>query len=392
MRRVFLLFPLLLNAGVLSSLQEELIQKDTDRAVVSGKKLKDSWINPITLQYKYNRSTQTEPVTQTTNQFIISINQPIFKSGAIWASIKYAKFLTDENLAKVELKKRELIKQAYETIFQIKKVELAIEKQQLLIRNAEIDIKRKREQFLSGVIDSSFLDNAILNKNSLEISLNDLLFQKEELINSFQKLSDLDYNSVKLPQLRLISQNEYLDNLNVKIAKREIDVKHYLKKMNIGNSLVSIDLVGSYNYLKSEYSNQTPIYKDNSKNFYNIGFFVTIPFNINSIKTIEESKIDYLKAVLNYREKIKEEKLEYKKRVDKIKKIDEKIKLYQKSVMTYNSLIETTKENIKAGVNTTLDLETLINSKKIQELNLETLKLEKQIELLNFYYLVGDIE
>ena len=80
MRRVFLLFPLLLNAGVLSSLQEELIQKDTDRAVVSGKKLKDSWINPITLQYKYNRSTQTEPVTQTTNQFIISINQPIFKS------------------------------------------------------------------------------------------------------------------------------------------------------------------------------------------------------------------------------------------------------------------------------------------------------------------------
>ena len=174
MRRVFLLFPLLLNAGVLSSLQEELIQKDTDRAVVSGKKLKDSWINPITLQYKYNRSTQTEPVTQTTNQFIISINQPIFKSGAIWASIKYAKFLTDENLAKVELKKRELIKQAYETIFQIKKVELAIEKQQLLIRNAEIDIKRKREQFLSGVIDSSFLDNAILNKNSLEISLNEV--------------------------------------------------------------------------------------------------------------------------------------------------------------------------------------------------------------------------
>ena len=104
MRFLALLIPFLLSAKILSPLQESLLDNDTQKAVISGDKLKDSWINPITLQYKYNRSTQTDEI-QTTNQFSISINQPIFKSGAIWASIKYAKYLKLQNLQKTKLQK-----------------------------------------------------------------------------------------------------------------------------------------------------------------------------------------------------------------------------------------------------------------------------------------------
>jgi len=391
MRFLALLIPFLLSAKILSPLQESLLNNDTQKAVISGDKLKDSWINPINLQYKYNRSTQTDEI-QTTNQFSISINQPIFKSGAIWASIKYAKYLKLQNLQKTKLQKRTLIKQAYELLFNIHKLDISIQKQKLLIDNAIIDIQRKKEQFLSGVIDSSFLDNAIINKNNLELALKELISNKDELINNFKTLSNLDYKKVKLPHFKLISKDKYLNNLNIQIAKKEIKVKKALKYMNIGNSLLSVNFIANYNHIKTQYDKETPIYQNNINNFYNVGFSITIPLNVNTLKTIQESKIDYLKSTLNYKNTLLKEISNYKTIISKIKTIDNKIKVYKNTIDTYNSLIKNTKDNIKAGINTILDLRTLINSQKIQNLNIKSLDIEKEIELLNLYYLVGDIE
>jgi len=386
-KKLIFLVPFLLQANVLSSLENELIQKDTNKAIISGDKLKNSWINPVTLQYKYNQTNQT-PTIQKTNQFLISINQPIFKSGAIYNSIKYAKYLKSENLDKIKLQKNTLIKNAYETLFNIAKINISIKKQLYLIANAKIDIKRKKEQFLSGVIDSSFLDNAIINKNNLEIALNDLYSQKETLINNFKNLSNLDYKSVKLPKFKLISKEEYLNNLNLEIAKKDIKVKKALKYMNIGDSLVSINLFANYNYIDTKYNNPNSIYKNDKNNFYNVGISVTLPLNINIPKTIEEAKIDYLKSVLNYKQTKLQEINKYNTQITKIKNIDNKIKIYQNSIKTYESLIKTTKDNVKAGINTILDLQTLQNTQKINRLNIVSLEIEKEIEMLEVYYKV----
>ena len=386
-KKLIFLVPFLLQANVLSSLENELIQKDTNKAIISGDKLKNSWINPVTLQYKYNQTNQT-PTIQKTNQFLISINQPIFKSGAIYNSIKYAKYLKSENLDKIKLQKNTLIKNAYETLFNIAKINISIKKQLYLIANAKIDIKRKKEQFLSGVIDSSFLDNAIINKNNLEIALNDLYSQKETLINNFKNLSNLDYKSVKLPKFKLISKEEYLNNLNLEIAKKDIKVKKALKYMNIGDSLVSINLFANYNYIDTKYNNPNSIYKNDKNNFYNVGISVTLPLNINIPKTIEEAKIDYLKSVLNYKQTKLQEINKYNIEITKIKNIDNKIKIYQNSIKTYESLIKTTKDNVKAGINTILDLQTLQNTQKINRLNIVSLEIEKEIEMLEVYYKV----
>ena len=389
MKRLLFLIPIFLSASVLSPLQQELLQKDLNKAVVSGDKLKNSWINPITLQYKYNQTNQITDNTQTTNSFMIGINQPIFKSGAIWASVKYANYLKDENIEKTQLQKATLIKNAYEILFNIKKIEISIQKQKLLIANAKIDIKRKKEQFLSGVSDSSFLDNAIINKNNLELALNDLLLQKDTLINDFKNLSNANYKEIILPKFKLISKSEYLNNLNLKIAQKEIKVKKALKQMNVGNSLFSINLIANYNYLDTKYQTQTPIYQNDKNNFYNIGFMVSIPLDINAFKNVEESKIEYLKSALNYKnEKLKAQN-EYNSKLESINNIDKKIKIYQNTINSYISLIKTTKDNIKAGVNTILDLDNLENSLEINRLNQKSLQVDKEIELLNLYYLKG---
>jgi outer membrane protein TolC len=392
MKKLLFIIPFLLNAQILSPLQQKLLDKDLNKAVVSGDKLKNSWINPIILQYKYNRSNQIESNIQTTNQFGVSINQPIFKSGAIWASVKYAKYLKNENLEKINLQKRTLIKQAYDILLNIHKINISIQKQKLLIKNANIDIQRKKEQYLSGILDSSFLDNAILNKNNLEVALEDLVFKKKELIDNFKTLSDLDYKSVALPHLELISKNKYLTNLNLKIAKQNIKVKKALKGMNLGNSLVSVNFLANYTNIDTKYSKQTLLYQNDISNFYNIGFSVTIPLDVNTPKTIQESKIDYLKSVLEYRDKVSQSISQYDTQIANIKAIDKKIDIYKNSIATYNSLIEATKNNIKAGTSTDLDLETLQNSKQINQLNIESLQIDKQSVLLELYYLVGPLK
>ena len=387
MKKILIFIPFFLFANILSPLQQELLKDDKNKAIVSGDKLKNSWINPITLQYKYNKTNQPFNNIQKTDSFIISINQPIFKSGAIWASVKYANVLKSENIEKTELQKNSLIKQAYEILFNIKKTDIAIKKQKFLIDNANIDIKRKQEQFLSGVIDSSFVDNAMINKNNLELALNDLLLQKQTLINSFKNLSNLYYKKVQLPKLDLISKDEYLRNLNIKIAQKEIKVKKALKYMNIGNSLFSVNLIANYNWIDTKYKDENNIYKDDSNNFYNIGLSVTLPLDINLLKTAEESKIDYLKSVASYKDNIIKADNEYNSKIKTIQNIDNKINIYNKTIKNYKSLILSTKDNIKAGINTILDLRNLENSLNIANLNKQSLEVQKEIELLNLLYL-----
>ena len=389
MKKLLIFIPFLLFSDVLSPLQQKLLTNDMNKAVVSGDKLKNSWINPITLQYKYNQTNQPFNNIQKTNSFIISVNQPIFKSGAIWASVKYANFLKDENIKKMELQKATLIKNIYEILFNIKKTEIAIQKQKFLLKNADIDIKRKKEQFLSGISDSSFLDNAIINKNNLQLALNDLKLQKETLINNFKNLSNLDYHSVRLPKFKLITKDEYLQNYNIKISKKEIEVKKALKHMNVGNSLLSVNLIANYNDITNKYNTQTPIYKNNSDSFYNIGFSITMPLDINVFKTVEESKIDYLKSVLQYNDEIIKAKNKYDTQLKSIKNLDKKIVIYNHTINLYNSLIKTTKDNIKAGINTILDLENLENSLEVAKLSKQNLEIEKEVILLELLYLEG---
>ena len=236
------------------------------------------------------------------------------------------------------------------------------------------------------------MDNAILNKNNLEVALEDLVFKKKELIDNFKTLSDLDYKSVVLPHLELISKNKYLTNLNLKIAKQNIKVKKALKGMNLGNSLVSVNFLANYTNIDTKYSKQTLLYQNDINNFYNIGFSVTIPLDVNTPKTIQESKIDYLKSVLEYRDKVSQSISQYDTQIANIKAIDKKIDIYKNSIATYNSLIEATKNNIKAGTSTDLDLETLQNSKQINQLNIESLQIDKQSVLLELYYLVGPLK
>jgi outer membrane protein TolC len=389
MKKLIFLFPLFLFGldNILSPTQNNLFDYDEKKNEKEMFKLQNSWINPITLSHSYTRTDQYSN-KKTTNITSISITQPIFKSGAIYAAIKYANFLDSYNKTSIEKAKRTAIKNAYEILFNIKKIDVSIQKQKLLIENANIDISRKKEQFLNGVIDSSYLNNAIISKNTLLQSNADLISQKESLILNFKNLSDLKYEDISLPILSLINKDNYINNnKDFILAREDIEVQRSLKNSIIGNNLVTVSLNGSYNLLKDKYDPESTSFRSQNINYYKVGFTISMPLDINSIKNIESAKISYLKSKLNLIDVKNKLSNSYKDSVITIKNIDKKIQILESTIELYKSLILSTKDNIKAGINTMLDLQELENTDKINKLTLKTYQIDKNIELLDLYYL-----
>ena len=378
MKRFLFILPFLLNAGILNEYKQKELNLENKLNTIEAKKTKKSWINPIIIQYQYINTTSYNDKLSHKQTFSISVNQPIFKSGAIYYSIKYANDLKNLNENKLILKRNSLIKNALSLAYDYKITILNKKIVALKIENAKIDVKRKREAFLEGALDLTFLNNAMLSLNNLKLSLEDLDFNLEEIKANFKNISSLDIDNIKLPKFKIISKEKFLNqNLELKSKKAELKINKDLHKMQIGDTLFTISFIGSWNYQKDSL---------NENNFYNVGFGVSIPIDFNAKEKIEKTKLQLLKSNIELIDKKNELKNEFLKIVNQINILQNKIKIYQENIKLYNGLINSTIEAIKSGDKTKEDLEILKNSQKTNYLNIKILKLKIQKLLLNLYY------
>jgi outer membrane protein TolC len=381
LKKLLFLIPFFLYASVLSELKQKELNIDKLKSIKESKETKRSWINPVMLQYLYQKD-NTLGYQTTTNQLSISINQPIFKSGAIYYSIKYADILKKYNLKNLTLQKRALIKQALDLAFDYK-INLINKKiLNFQIKNAKIDVKRKKEAFLSGTGDSSLLDNAILNLNNLKLSLQDIISSLVQIKYAFKNLSDLNIEDVKLPHFNIISKRKYLnENLELLTQKEFERIKFYIYKMQLGNQLLTISFNGSYNY--KEYKNKK---NSDKQNYYIVGLSATLPIDVNAKTRVEKTKLDYLKSQYLLEDKKRELLNTFNMILAQIDSLKKKIKIYKENIKIYDNLIKTTEESIKAGNATPLDLEVLENSKMANILHIKAINLQIQKNLLELYY------
>ncbi|GAX87406.1 conserved hypothetical protein [Lebetimonas natsushimae] len=371
--------------NILNNYKNNELNLEKNYSIENSKELGKSWLNPINFNYSINK-TNLNP-KHYTKSFTISINQPVFKSGAIYYSIKYAKNLRSYNLKNIELKKRELIKNAIDLAidYKINLINKKIIK--LNIENTKIDIQKKKEAFLNGVGDSTLLNDAVLKLNSLKLNLADMDLTLFKLKKNFEKISSLDIEKVDLPYFKLIEKKDYVNkNLEYLSARDNIKIKKDLYKMNIGDNLFSININGNYNVVKNNYKENLPNLDESTYNYYNIGISLNYPLRFNALNSIEKTKIDYLKSRIELNDKKNELSKEYESYIRELQNIDKKIKIYTENIKIYNSLITSTKDAIKGGDATPLDLEIMRNSKQTSELNIKILRLQKQKILLNLYY------
>ena len=343
--------------------------------------LRKSWISPVMLSY--TESTSTQPLAGDTKSrtFSVSIDQPIFKSGGIYYAIKFADFQERANRKEIELQRRGLIVQAISTLFELKKNRLQQRQLRLKIRNDEIDIRRKREQYDAGLIDSSFLNQAILQRNRDRTALLSTKLAEKSLRNAFSLLSDKKPEKLKLPHLRLVNFEEYKSaNLELETQRLRVAQSEYQSKMTWAKYLPTFSLNANYSATDPD----RPLI-GLKKDYYRYGFRLSMPLNINAPQDIEASRVAFLQQAVQLQDERRKVRSEYRLVLDTLSLIRQKIALARSDAKLYRSLLRSTREQYKAGQKTRSDVETMENSLDMSRLDARIYEIEKQIQLLKLY-------
>jgi outer membrane protein TolC len=356
--------------------QEQKNQLETD-------KLHDSWISPVVLSYQENWTTQPLKGTQSSSAFSIGIDQPIFKSGGIYYAIKYSKVLRDSNSQAIAIKKRQLIGQAIEILYSIKKAKLQHKKLKIMVRNDTIDIKRKQESYDAGILDSSFLDQAILKRNQDESQMLDIELSLAKLRSSFKLLSRKNPDKLRTPKLKLISLKNYKrDNMDLAAKRLKSLERKYSSKMTWSKYLPTVSV-------NARYTNTNKSAKGMDDDFSTYGFKISMPLSVNTFKDIESSRVSYMQSVTEMQDSKRNIGLEYSVVRKSLAIINKRIALAKKDEALYRRLYKRTKDLVKAGEKTDQDSKTMLNSLKIKKLDRQIYAIDRQQQLLRLYVKVG---
>jgi len=351
--------------------------------------LSKSWINPVTVRYGKDYTTRFKTGTIDTGTFSVYIDQPIFRSGGIYYAIKYSGALRSANRAEIMLQKRRMIGDAVSTLFQLKRIRLEQEKMRYQIKNDTIDIEQKRDSYEAGLLDSSFLDQAILKKSQDETALLEMRLNEMELKQHFSLLSDKKPETLKLPKLKLMDKAFYTrENLELKRDTMHALEMDYKEKVTWAKYLPTLSLQGQYSN-----GDPSPLFPNPNLNeaYYNYGFSLSMPLDINAFSDVELSKVEKLRAateVLDRKETVSEE---YDWIRNSLHILDKKILLAEKDERVYGNLYKVTKNLVQAGEKTALDAEVMYNSLQIRKLDQKIYTIEKQIQLLKLYIRVEHV-
>ncbi|WP_345989695.1 TolC family protein [Sulfurimonas sp. HSL1-2] len=384
----------------LSDLKRKAFGYDYAKTEEESAKLRDSWIQPAVISYTLNRQNpyngQGAPETQQESASI-AIDQPIFRSGGIYYGIKYAEASRDVGMLTIAQQERTLIKQAVDLLMQIKQSELGIAKQKLQVDNTEINLLQKREQYMSGQLDSGFLNNAIIERNVAKQALLDLQTAQERLVSAFESISDLDYRTATIPFLAMVDEARFMDGtIDLALAKRQRAQERYNKDVTLASYLPSISVQGSYNWQKQEsffFTGSTAIKSQPPETaYYRYGVKASMPIDINSVNDYEASRLAYLKAKVTIDDTKRALRALYEQVVDNLRNIDAKIALAKENEALYATLLQDTEAQYGAGLKTQYDVELLANSRRIEQLSQRGYEIDRQRELLNLYEKLSDPE
>ena len=367
----------------ISEYKKDKFNYDYKKNEAEGAKLRDSWINPLKLNYSItkNNSFDTEQEQQNAS---IKLDQTIFQSGGIYFGIKYAIYSKKYADLSIDAQKRKLVKDAVSILMQIKQTDLKIKRQKLQIKNSEISLSQKKEQYLNGQLDSGFLDNAVIERNFVIQSLYDIETAKQRLISRFKAISDLNYDSVTIPFLPELDKEQFLQyNIVLDMSQSEIEKTRYFNNVTIAKYLPKVSLIAGYNWQGEALlggSFQSP-----ETDYYDYGLKASMPLDFNTFNDIESSKVQYLKSQIDIEDRRRELIAIYEQVMQNLENYEKKKLLSIENKEIYDRLLKDTRDLFHAGYKTEYDVGLLENSVSIQEIDYKIFDIDKQLELLTLY-------
>jgi|GEM_PF-169847 len=368
---------------ILSKNKTLQFEYDLKRNELESDKLSKSWINPIMVGYTRTTSDQFAGQDITSDNFTVTIDQPIFRSGGIYYAMKFADASRLENKTAITRQHKEMIADALSTLFQLKQNHLQQQKLKLLIANDKIDVKQKREYYQAGILGSSFLDQALLKKSQDEASLLALKQQMLEHKQHFALLSDKSPASIKLPTLKLMKKEAYKKhNLALKQEKYHVKKMAHQAKMTQAKYLPSVSIQAQY--IDGDVN---PLWAESGmkERYHTYGLRISLPIDINALKDIESSKLARLRAqsaLLDTKQRVDDE---YNWVEETLHIVNRRIALAKEDEKIYRSLYRTTRDLAKAGEKSKEDVAMMHNAAKIRRLDQQIYQIDKQLLLLKLY-------
>jgi len=386
------IFPFLLMANLwggddilLSPQKQEILRQQQSIYESEHEKLRTNWIAPLNLNasYSYDKSATGDYHSDTEN-LSASISQDIFRSGGITYQIHYA----DAKKQSAEIAYRQQIallnQQLFIALLTYQKNSVLLEQSQKRLDNKEIEIFIKRQLYDAGKVDITELNNAFMEKSSELKTISSLKYTLSEQRFEMAKISDITPETFAIPRFEITSKEEYLSGqFDLQYAQAQSVTLKNLYEVTATNYLPRVALnadVGYRNYDPKELSGSY------NGNYYSAGLQLTLPLVYNASATIQEAQATYLQEAAKEADKKRELGAEYAQILEKIQSYREYITLTSKNLTLYDELIGALQAGVNAGTKTGYDLQTLKNTKAIEELEIKINEINIQIEFAKLHF------
>ncbi len=370
---------------LLSEPKQELLRYEKENIDAEHEKLRTDWIAPINLSgsYTYSKSAQGNYHSDMIG-ISASASQDIFRSGGITYQIAYADAKAQSRSIALEQTIASLNSQIFNTLLNLKKSAYQLEQSDLRLKNKEIAIFIKRQLYDAGKVDITELNNALMDKSSELKTRSSLRYTIAQQHLELSKSSDVDPETITLPTFALIEKEFYLNRqFDLAYTRRQSETLSHFYDVTRTHYLPSLALNGTLGY---QNFNAKELPNDYRGNYYTAGLSLNLPLSYNASATIQEAKAAYLKESAATADKAREIEATYKQSLELIDNYNDIISITNQNLSLYNDLITATQAGVNAGVKTGYDLQTLTNTKAIEELEIKVNEINIQIELAKLHF------
>jgi outer membrane protein len=385
---------LLLLGGSLSSAEElellstekKTVQEQKKAAIDAGaRKLRYEWLAPLNLSLSISEGqTAFGGEKSTTKRAAASISQDFFRSGGIYYAIRYADAKQGFDTVGWETENATFAQQIVTSVLTLRRSEYELRQSKARLDNYDIEIFLKQQEYEAGNIDITLLNNAIMDKNAELKNYLSIKYSITETSLELAKLSDIDPEKVILPEFELVDKETYLEHSYNRVgAQRQSLLSETEYKVTRASYLPALSLEASAGYL--DYVSETPG-ADYDGDFYTIGAALSMPLQYNSIATLEESRANVLRRRGELLDSRREEGYAFEQALSRIEIYREYIDVTAQNLSLYKELIDVTQKGVEAGYYTGYDLQTLKNSRIIDESTIKINEINIQIELAKLHY------
>ncbi len=370
---------------LLSGEKQEILRQNQSIYESEYEKLRTNWIAPLNLNtsYSYDKSATGDYHSDTEN-LSASISQDIFRSGGITYQIRYA----DAKKQSAQIAHQQQIalynQQLFLALLTYQKNSVLLEQSHKRLSNKEIEIFIKRQLYDAGKVDITELNNAFMEKSSELRTLTTHKYALSEQRFEIAKISDVSPETFSIPRFEMTSKEKYVSGeFDLQYAQAQSAALKNLYEITATNYLPRVALnadVGYRNYDPKELSGAY------NGHYYNAGLQLTLPLVYNASATIQEAQATYLQEAAIEANKKRELSAEYAQVIEKIKSYEEYITITSKNLPLYDELIGAVQAGVNAGTKTGYDLQTLKNTKAIEELEIKINEINIQIEFAKLHF------